>query len=380
MKNKRIPSIGPSITKKEIKLVTDAVRRGWYQEMTLHIDKFVREFELFTNKKYCLPTSHGTAAIHLSLLALNIGPGDEVIVPDISWVASAAPIEYVGAKIVFVDIDPENWCISPDAFEKAITKKTKAVVVVDLFGNMPDMKKICKIATRYNVKIIEDAAEAIGAEYEGKLAGTFGETGVFSFNATKLVISGQGGMLVTDNKEVYEKAKLFSHHGIDKSPGSKYYWSNVIGFNYNWTNIQAALALAQLRRINELVNKRRKIFEWYKERLGTLDGIRLNAEANNVKNTFWISTAIIDKRYSLTKEMIQEEFKKYNIDARPFFYPISMMPPYKKYCKTKNMAKENPVSYEFSKYGICLPSGSNLTESDVDYVSQCFKKIILKTD
>ncbi len=372
-----IPSAGPSITDKEVQLVTEAVKYGWYENRNMHIDQFIKEFSSYTGMKYCLPTCNCTSAIHLTLLGLNIGPGDEVIVPDITWVASACPIHYVGATPVFADIDKKDWCLSPESFEKSITGKTKAVIVVDLYGTMPRMDEIKKIATKYKIPIIEDAAEAMGAEYKNKKAGTFGDIGVFSFNATKIMIAGHGGILATNNKRIYERAKKLQHHGLVEY-SEKTFWSEEIGFNYLWTNIQAALALAQLRRLNEIVGKKRQAFSWYYERLKDVDGIQLNYEDKNTKSTFWVATAIISKEYGLKKEEILSKLKRYDIDGRPFFYPISSMPAYSEYCRGKDMKKINPASYEISPYGICLPSASTITESDVDYVCNCLKKILFK--
>jgi perosamine synthetase len=376
---KNIPSAGPSITNKEVELVTEAVRYGWYEDRNMHIDRFIEEFSSYTGMKYCLPTAHCTDAIHLALLALNIGPGDEVIVPDITWAASAAPIHYMGATPVFADMDRKDWCLDPESFEKSITPKTKAVIVVDVYGNMPQMDKIQKISREHGIPIIEDAAEAMGAEYRNKKAGTFGEIAVFSFNATKLMIAGQGGMLVTNKKRIYEKAKKLWHHGMVEY-SKKAYWSEEIGFNYQWTNMQAALALAQMRRLNELLEQKRRAYNWYCEGLKDIDGIQLNYEAKNTRSTFWIATAVIDKKYGLRKEAIASKLKPYGIDSRPFFYPISSMPAYAQYCRGKNMKNINPVSYEISPYGICLPSAANITESDVDYVCDCLKKILLKKE
>lgn len=375
---KMIPSAGPSITEKEVQLVTEAVKYGWYENRNMHIDQFTKEFSEYIGLKYCLPVCNCTSAIHLALLALNIGPGDEVITPDISWVSSACPIHYVGATPIFADIDKNSWCISPISFKKLITKKTKAVVAVDLLGNMPDMDKIIKIAKKHNIAIIEDAAEGMGAEYKGKRAGTFGDINLFSFNATKIIIAGQGGMIATNNKNLYDKCKLFFHHGIDTNIEGKYYWSYEIGYNYQLTNMQAALALAQLRRIKEIIDKKRQTFRWYKERLNNLEGVNLNSEAQGVKNTYWIVTAIINPKYGLKKEEIMQKAKKYSIDLRPFFYPISSMPPYQQYCVNKDMKRLNNTSYEISQYGICLPSAMSITESDVNYVCNCIKEILFK--
>lgn len=372
-----IPSTGPSITEEEVRLVTEAVRHGWYENRNMHIDQFVDSFSKYIGMKYCLPTVNCTSAIHLAMLALRIQPGDEVIVPDLTWVASAAPAQYLGADLVFVDVDPKNLCISPEAFERAITKRTKGVVVVDLLGNMPHMREIVSIARHHKIPIIEDVAEGLGATYEGKKAGQFGKISVFSFNATKLVVAGQGGMFATNDKKLFERAKKFAHHGMVKNIRSKLYWSYELGFNYNWTNMQAALGLAQLRRIDELVKKKRQIFSWYKERLGSMDGIELNHEAPEVFHTYWLINLFIDPSYRLTKRMLQKILmEQYQVDARPFFYPVSSMPPYKKYCRGKKMEKENPVSYRLSPYGISPPCGMNLTEENVDHVCTSLKKIL----
>lgn len=375
---RKIPSAGPSITSKEIKLVTEAIKYGWYENRNMHINQFVKEFSDYTGIKYCLPVVNCTSAIHLSMLGLGIGPGDEVIVPDVTWVASVAPISYVGATPIFADIDENSWCLSAQSFEKIITPKTKAVVIVDLYGNMSaDMEKIIKIAKKKKIYIIEDAAEAMGAEYKGKKAGTFGDVGTFSFNATKLMISGQGGMVATNNKKLYDKIEILSHHGMIPY-NKKTFWSVEIGYNYLWTNVQAAIALAQLRRINELIEKKRQIFKWYNDRLANIEGVNLNSEPENTKSTFWIINATLSGKYKIKKEKIMEEFKRFNIDTRPFFYPVSSQPAYSKYTKGKNYKKQNVNSYKISKFTISLPYSLELTESDVEYVCKIFLKILKK--
>ncbi|MHA2292527.1 MAG: GNAT family N-acetyltransferase [Candidatus Hodarchaeales archaeon] len=373
----KIPSAGPSITYDEIKLVTEAVTSGWYSKMSMHLDQFVKEFTDYCERKFVLPASSCTVAIHLALLGLNIGSDDEVIIPDISWVASAAPVHYVGGTPVFADVDPQTWCLTAESLEERISDKTKAVVVVDLLGGMPaDMDKIQKVARSYDITVIEDVAEGIGAEFRGKKAGSFGDISVYSFNATKLVIGGQGGVVATDNEEWFQKCKLLQHHGIDRTREGKYYWSYEIGYNYQWTNIQSALTLAQMRRIDELVENRRQRGLWYRQRLQELGNISFNYDEPPVKNTYWIVTAILDKTFGFTKEKIINEFQKYNVDIRPFFYPISSMPAYAQYCKGKEMEKLNPNSYMISPYGICFPSAMSVTESEANYVCEKLKKIL----
>lgn len=373
--NRKIPSAGPSITNAEIKLVAEAVKVGWYGNRNMHLEQFVKEFSEYTGIKYCLPTTNCTSALHLVLLGLGIGVGDEVIVPDITWVASVAPIHYVGATPIFADIDEKSWCLSPTSFEKSITKKTKAVMVVDLYGNMPDMDQILKIAKKNKIYVIEDAAEAMGAEYKGKKAGSFGDVSAFSFNATKIMISGQGGMVATNNKKLYEKFEILSHHGM-LPYNKKMFWSVEIGYNYLWTNIQASLALAQLRRLDELLEIKRKIFSWYQKRLGNIKEITLNSPLKNTKSTYWMVNAVLRGKYKIAKEKLIDEFKKFHIDTRPFFYPVSSQPAYTKYCKDKNYQKKNEISYALSPYTISLPYSLELTESDVNYICDIFIKIL----
>ena len=376
MKPKNIPSAGPSITQAEIDLVTEAVTQGWYESRNMHFDQLVKEFSQLVQKIYILPVSNCTSAIHLSLLSADIGPGDEVIVPDVTWVASAAPIVYTGAIPVFCDIDRNNWCIDPESFQRCITNKTKAVMVIDLYGNMTDMDQILPIARENNIIVIEDAAAGLGATYNGNPAGSFGDVSVFSFNATKIAVAGQGGIFATDDKTLYDRAKKLYHHGMAKYTDETTFWSLEVGYNYQWTNIQAALALAQIRRLDELVNHRRTMFSWYSERLKDLDGIQLNGEANNVMNTYWVISAIIDPSFGFKKEDLMKRFKENNIDTRPFFYPVSSMPPYKKYVADKDMASINPVSYSLSPFGISFPSAAIITEDQVDRVCTVFKNIL----
>tara|TARA_B110000003_G_scaffold276506_1_gene323395 strand:+ start:1915 stop:3048 length:1134 start_codon:yes stop_codon:yes gene_type:complete len=374
---KYYPSAGPSVSSKEIKLVTEAVTKGWYDDRNLHTNQFIVEFSKLINRKYVLPTSNCTSAIHLSLLSLGIKEGDEVIVPDITWVASVSPIIYVGAKPIFIDINKDDWCLNIDSFKKAITKRTKAIIAIDLYGNIPDMDVVEEICKEKNIKLIEDAAEGLGSKYKKRPAGSFGDISVFSFNATKIAMSGQGGVLATNDKDLYEKAKLYSHHGMVKYTDKTTFWSVVVGYNYQWTNIQAALALAQIRRIDELVEKRRKIFKWYFEELSIYDGLSLNFENENVYSSYWVVSVVLDDKFNLKKEKLLKLMSKENIDCRPIFYPSSIMPAFKDYHSPK-YELENTNSYHISAYGVSLPSYANLEEEDVKYICGVFLKIISK--
>ncbi len=366
----KISSAAPSLTQKEIKLVNHAISNGWGNKMDLYIKKFSKKFSKYVGVKYCLPVAHCTDAIHLALLALNIKKGDQVIVPDLSWVASAAPIKYVGAKPVFIDIDENTLCIDYNKIEQKINKKTKAIISVNLFGNLAENEKIKKICKKHKIYLIEDAAESIGAKKGRKIAGSFGDISLFSFNATKLIMSGQGGCLCTNNKSIYERAKLFSHHGIDKKITGKYYWSSLLGYNYNWTNMQAACAYAQLSRINELIKYKRKIYKLYEKYFSQINNVEITKKIKNQKQTFWIVYAIINKK--INKEKFCKKFTKYKIDMRPMFYQISTMPAFKE----KKIIYNNKVAKKISENSVCLPNGYNLTEKKIKYIAKIFNLIL----
>jgi perosamine synthetase len=373
---KRIPVAGPWITQKEINYVTDAVTKGWYNNAINYITKFEDSFTKYSEVNFAVSLPSCTSAIHLSLLACGVGPKDEVIVPDITWIATAAPITYIGATPIFADIDRNTWCLSAKSFENCITPKTKAVIPVDLYGNMPNMDAISEIAERYDIKVIEDAAEAIGSEYKGKKAGRFGDTGVFSFHGTKTLTTGEGGMLITDNKIIYKRVIFLRDHG--RRPEDKIFYNREIAFKYKMSNIQAALGLAQLERIEDLLSKKKKIFSWYQNRLGALNGIILNDQQAHTKNTYWMVTVIIDKKYGLKKESVIKQLKEKNIDSRPFFYPLSSLPAYHDTNKARKAQNFNKISYEISPFGVNLPSALNLTEEKVDFVCKVLKNDILK--
>lgn len=371
---KRIPISGPSITQKEIDYVTDAVTNAWYENAGLYHQKFETAFANYIGTKYAVSLPSCTSAIHLSLVAFEVGPGDEVIVPDITWIASAAPVNYVGATPVFADIDPDTWCLSAKSFQSCITPKTKAVIPVDLYGGMPDMEAICNIARQHNIAVIEDAAEAIGSEYRGKRAGSLGDTGVFSFHGSKTLTTGEGGMLVTDREDVYRRVLFLRDHG--RPPGDKMFYNTEVAYKYKMSSMQAALGLGQLERIDELVDRKRQIFAWYREELGNVEGITLNYEPANTKNTYWMVTAIFDEKFGLEKGRLMELMNEQNIDCRPFFHPLSSLPAYEGLESAKVAAKNNSVGYGISPRAINLPCGMNLTEELVKYVCGALVKVI----
>lgn len=370
----RIPVSGPWITQKEINYVTEAVATAWYHNANIYNERFEKAFADYLGSHYAISLPSCTSALHLSLLAYGIGPGDEVIVPEVTWIASAAPITYVGATPVFADIDDKTWCISAESFADCITPKTKAVIPVDLYGNMPDMDSIQDIAKRNRIVIIEDAAEAVGSEYNEKKAGSFGDTGAFSFHGSKTLTTGEGGMLVTNQKDIYNRIMFLRDHG--RRPGDKMFYNTEVAYKYKMSSMQAALGLAQLERIEELVSYKRKIFSWYQDALSESEGVTLNHEASNTKNTYWMVSVILDSKYGIKKSRLMEFMNAKGIDCRPFFHPLSSLPAYEILAQAKQASHRNQISYQISQYGINLPSGFNMTEEKVRYVCDALKNIL----
>ncbi len=354
-----IPVSEPSITEREIQYVMDAVRSGWVSSLGEYIDKFEQKFAEFVGTRYAVAVCNGTVALHLALVSLGIKEGDEVIVPDLTFIATANAVVYAGAKPVFADIDPKIWCIDPEDVKKKITKRTKAIIPVHIYGHPADMDEINNIAREYDLYVIEDAAEAHGAEYKGKKVGSLGDIGIFSFYGNKIITTGEGGMLTMNDEKLCERAKFLRDHAMSKD---KRYWHTEIGFNYRMTNIQAALGLAQLERIDELINKKRQIFEWYKEFLSGIEGIRLNPEKEWAKNVYWMVCLVVEGDFRISRDELMRRLRDDGVDTRNFFYPISEMPMYGGRCENKN-------AKHVSQRGLNLPSGVNLTKEEVMYIS-----------
>lgn len=362
---------GPWISQKEIDYVADAVTNAWYGNANTYNKRFESAFADYVGTQFAMALPSCTAAIHLALLALNVQQGDEVIVPDLTWIASSAPISYVGATPVFADVDRQTWCLSAEAFEQAITPKTKAVIIVDLYGNMPDMDAIHNIAQQHGIAVIEDAAEAIGAEYKGCRAGSLGSIGVFSFHGSKTLTTGEGGMLVTNDEALYRRISVLRDHG--RRPEDKMFWNQEVGYKYKMSSLQAALGLAQLERVDELVERKKQIFANYATHLSGIEGVTLNYEAPGTISSYWMVTAVLDNSFGMDKETLGKAMAEHDIDTRPFFYPLSSLPAYADTPQAQQAAHRNQISYEISPYGLNLPCGMDMTPEKIAYVCDVFK-------
>ena len=367
----KIYMAGPWITEHEIKIVEDAMRNGWYENAYYYVELFQKEFAAYHNRRYGIMTPNCTSAIHLLLTAMGIKDGDEVIVPECTWIATAAPITYLRAKPVFCDIDPVNWCLDPQSVKKCVNSRTKAIIVVDLFGNMPLMDELIKIAEQYGIPLIEDSAEALGSSYKDIKAGKFGVGSVFSFHRTKTVVTGEGGMLILDEEKLYERCMFLRDHGRDKHTP---YYNLEVTYKYMPFNIQAALGYAQFQRLEDLVARKREIFKMYKERLSNIEDLQFNNEPERVFNSAWVTGLVFGKSHKMSKEKAMQKLGEIGLPSRPFFYPLSSLPAYPGY--EVKYKKRNPVSYDISSRGINLPCAFNLTVGQIDALCDGIKAIL----
>jgi perosamine synthetase len=369
-----IPVAGPWVTEKEVRYTADAAANAWYANNGFYIERFEKGFAEYIGAMHATSLPSCTSALHLALAALGVGPGDEVIVPDATWIATSAPISYVGATPVFVDIDKDSWCLDADAFAQAITPRTKAVIVVHLYGNVADMDAIMAVARRHGIAVIEDAAEAIGSEYHGGKAGVFGDAATFSFHGSKTLTTGEGGMLVTSDDHLFARVLRLRDHG--REPGDRLFVNQEVAYKYKMSALQAAFGLAQLERIEELVARKRQIFSWYARHGSGVNGVTFNQEAPTTKNTYWMVTAVFDRQFGLRKEDVIAALRQYNIDSRPFFSPLSSLPAYRQLAGGRHWSRRNPVSYDIAARAINLPSGFNMTEALVKRVIDAIDEIL----
>jgi len=361
-----IPVTDVSLGGNELAYVTDCIKTGWVSSLGKYVREFEERFSQYCGAKYGIATSNGTTALHLGLAVLGIGPGDEVIVPTLTFIATANAVTYTGARPVFVDSEPQTWNMDPARIEEKITGCTKAIIPVHLYGHPADMDPILEIAKRHHLYVIEDAAEAHGALYKGRRAGSLGDMSCFSFYGNKIITTGEGGMVLTDNAEWAERARSLRDHGMSKE---KRYWHPEIGFNYRLTNLQAALGVAQLERIEEIIAAKRRNAALYNDLLRSVPGISLPPEASWARNVYWMYSILAEDSYGLARDELMKELKARDIDSRPFFYPIHTMPPYQAGAE----GQEFPVATELSRKGLNLPSSATLTPQQITQICQVLK-------
>ncbi|MDP1526749.1 MAG: DegT/DnrJ/EryC1/StrS family aminotransferase [Rhodocyclaceae bacterium] len=364
----RIHYTKPSITELEVGYATDAARNGWGEHCYDYIHRFEALFREHLGVKYAIATSSCTGALHMGLSALGIGSGDEVILADTNWIASAAPITYLGATPVFVDVLSDSWCIAPERVEAAITPSTRAILAVHLYGNLCDMDRLLAIGEKYGIPVIEDAAEAIGSVYHSQRAGSIGKFGTFSFHGTKTLTTGEGGIFVSNDVELYEQVLTLSNHGRARSQ-VKQFWPDKIGYKYKMSNIQAAIGCGQMERIEDLIARKREIFYQYRELLADLPGLAMNPEPEGTTIGAWMPTVVFAPESDISREMLQAAFVAANIDARVFFYPLSGLPMF-------TPRQENRLAWDLPNRAINLPSYHDMSRADVNRVAAVIKALL----
>jgi len=366
-KRSNIPVMEPQMGTKELQYVSECVLTGWVSSSGKFVQQFENIFAEFCGAKYAIATSNGTTALHLALLSLKIGKGDEVIVPTLTFIATANAVTYTGAKPIFVDSEPKTWNIDPENIEKAITSKTKAIIPVHLYGHPANMDLIHDIASKYNLAVIEDAAQAHGALYKNQRVGIINSTdiGCFSFFGNKIITTGEGGMVITNRKELYDKIRILRDHGMS---GSQRYIHHVLGYNYRMTNLQAAIGAAQMEKIESILSTKKHIAQMYKEALRGIPGISLPPSAFWADNVYWLYSILIDKNiFGIGRDDLMTTLKNRQIDTRPLFIPLHQQPIY-------NTKESLPIAEHISSQGLSLPSSINLKLNDIKYVA----KIILE--
>jgi perosamine synthetase len=364
-----IPIYQPDLSGNESKYVNECLESTWISSLGKYVDEFEEAFADYCGVNHGVSCANGTVALHLVLEAYGIGGGDEVIVPTLTFVATANAVHYTGAKPVFVDSEQDTWNIDPAKIEERITSQTKAIIVVHLYGHPANMDPILEVARRHNLIVIEDAAEAHGAEYKGNKVGSLGDAAAFSFYGNKIITTGEGGMVVTKDEGLTERMRFLKDHGMSRE---KRYWHPEVGFNYRMTNIQAAIGLAQLERVERTINSKREIAERYRRELSDNELLTLSPEASWAKSVYWLFSVVLSSCLEVNRDDIIRKLRGKGVDSRPFFFPMHQLPIYSD--------KENsyPIADELSSLGLNLPSWTNISNEDIQRVCLSLKSSIYR--
>lgn len=358
-----LPVAAPSLEGNEKTYVLDCLESTWISSIGTYVESFESAFAKFCGAPHAISCCNGTAALHLALLALDVGPGQEVIVPTFTFVATANAVTYCRAQPVFVDCEPDTWNMDPALIEERISARTKGIIVVHLYGHPVDMDPVLAIARRRGLFVVEDAAEAHGAEYKGRRVGGMGDIGTFSFYGSKILTTGQGGMVVTKDESLARRVRQLRGQGQDFE---QRYWFPVIGYNYRMTNIQAAIGLAQLEKVEWHIERRRENARWYRQFLGGHPMFALQPERPWARNAYWMNSVVLSAEFPLARDEAISELAKQGIETRPFFYPMHTLPIYRAHAAGQAF----PVADSVAARGMNLPSSANLTRDDIAYIAE----------
>lgn len=362
-----IPVSSPVIGEKEIAYVTDAVRSGWVSSIGPYVERFEQAFAEYVGVRHAVAVSNGTVGLHLALHALGVGKGDEVIVPALTFAATVHTVLQTGAKPVFVDVEQDTWCIDPRAVQRAVTRRTKAIIPVHLYGHPADMAALSQIAAASGIHLIEDAAEAHGAVLDGRRVGSLSEAGVFSFYGNKIITTGEGGMITTDDDDLARRLRFLKDHGMS---AERRYYHTELAFNYRLTNLQAALGLAQLEQIDAFLACKRKIATWYRSYLEAAPELQLPVERPGAHNVYWMFSVVLDPAGRTSRTELARRLHAAGIDSRPFFVPLPELPHLSRYRQVSASGRGCPESSRLGSAGLNLPSGTGLKFEQVRRVCE----------
>jgi len=358
-----IPVAAPALAGNEKTYVMDCLQSNWISSSGKYVEQFESAFAEFCGVKYALSCCNGTTALHLALMALGVGPGDEVIVPTLTFVATANSVTYCGARPIFVDSEPETWNIDPTQIESLITPRTKGIIVVHIYGHPADMDPILGIAKKHGLFIVEDAAEAHGAEYKGRRVGSLGDIATFSFYGNKIITTGEGGMVVTNDEKLATQVRQLKGQGMDPN---RRYWFPIVGYNYRMTNIAAAIGLAQLEKADWHINRRREIAVQYARHLRHLPGITIQTEKPWAHNVYWMTSIVLDEKLPISRDSVMAKLAEVGVETRPFFFPMHTLPMYKDLAHGRSY----PVASRLAAQGINLPSSAMLSNEDISFICE----------
>jgi perosamine synthetase len=359
----QIPLSAPSLGRKELEYVIDCLESTWISSAGKYVDRFEQAYAEIAGTKHAIACSNGTVALHLALVALGLRPGDEVLVPTLTFVACANSVVYCGGKPVFVDVDREIWSIDASKLEAQITEKTRGIIAVHLRGHPADMDAIVAIARRHGLFVVEDAAQSHGAQMRGRPVGSLGDIATFSFYGNKMITTGEGGMITTDNDDLAKQIRLLKNQGMTKEHR---YWHPVVGYNYRLTNLQAAIGVAQLERLAELLARHREVASWYKEALTGVRGLWWQREKEWARHAWWQFVVIVEDEFGADRDAVINRLQANGVDARRLYYPMHQQPIYEESAR----GRKYPVADYLAARGVCLPTWSGLKREDVRYVCE----------
>ncbi|MFW6126038.1 MAG: DegT/DnrJ/EryC1/StrS family aminotransferase [Chloroflexota bacterium] len=364
-----IPVAAPVLNGNEKAYVLDCLDSSWISSSGRYVERFERAFADFCSAKHAASCCNGTVALHLALMALGVKQGDEVIVPTLTFVATANAVAYCGARPLFVDSEPDTWNMDPALIEQRITPRTKGIIVVHLYGHPVDLDAVLSVARRHGLFVIEDAAEAHGAKYKGRAIGSVGDVATFSFYGNKIITTGEGGMVVTNDGMLMTKVRRLKGQGMDPN---RRYWFPTIGYNYRMTNVAAAIGLAQLERVEWHTERRREVAGWYHACLADTTSLVLPIEKEWARNVYWMFTVVLDDSVTKSRDQVAKDLLAEGIETRPVFYPVHSLPPYRRLSRGQSF----PVADRIAARGINLPTWAGLTREDVEFISQALKRTI----